>query len=294
MTNTNWTTDARPFKAIVREGLLHNVPPRSSALFLPGNGCECVKKAKELGVVHQGTIVHAIECDPGTIIPMQVALSKLIRDPIVHSGRLHRYVPRTRLDYAMVDLLGCLDEEIAGWLSEICENHVAPDFEMSIIVANNWRNSVFMTKCQKALSGQYADYMTKMMADEELNRNYRNAAVYMGLLKSIFHNFDFDFGSKYVYRDSNTLMFAVSLRNFVKSNTPSWPSIQALLSNNGRKNSMKANTLNATIKERQAEAGRKSWETRRANERARKLAEAGRKSWETRRANGWQPKAKQP
>jgi len=39
-----------------------------------------------------------------------------------------------------------------------------------------------------------------------------------------------------------------------------------------------------TRKDKQREAGRKSWETRRENERHRKASAAAKKAWETRRA----------
>jgi hypothetical protein len=276
--STRWDREARPQKDQVRSALLTNLGRKRSALFLPGNECLCVKEAIAKGVLGQDSFLHAIERDPETSKVITETLNELGIQSTVFNGDLSDYEPGVPLDYAMLDLMGPLDQDLASWLSGIVQN-ANPGFSLSMITTMNWRNSTFMRSATRTLWAKHKELIDQLKQDENIGFSY--VVGHMAVLRSVLRDFDFDFKWTIRYRDTVHTMMAFRLVNFrPAANGNGWPSIGELTEN----------TMNTT-KTTATSPAVKAWETRRkmaAEAEAAaifaKRSASAHKAWETRRS----------
>lgn len=260
-----WGEDIRPQKAEVRRALV-DVGLKRSAIFLPGNEALCVREALAVGSLRPDSALFAVECQERTMEVVRAAVTPLFHKPNFHLGYLTEFTPPQAIDFALIDLMGSLDTNLAAWLRKLLVQHATPDFDLGLVVTMNWRNCGFTTTV--ANRAKRKPELWALL--QEQHQTYANYILgYSAVLRTIFHGYDFDFKWPIPYKDSRVSMLAFRLHNFRETIVPSWPNLASDL--------LKEKAMS------RIGAGKRAWETRRKNAEAEKRSQAAHKAWATRR-----------
>ena len=287
--NIDWNPEARPQKAKARAYVFDGLKVEGRALFLPGNGCMCVKSALASGAISLNTEIVAVERSATTAqkIRDELAAMGFVKFE-VFEGELDEYPLDRPIDYAFIDLLGPLTYRIAKWLSKAI--HIGMEF--SVAVSYAWRNSDLLHDCALTMaSNRGLEYDLRDRLDIVDECIVYNVAV----LRSVMREFDFLLQKPLMYQDSRVKMLVFRVRDLVPQQSIDWPSLEEITSHKRIK--MNANRTQAALKaldtrraarnaaERRSQAAHKAWATRRAMAaKAAKRSAAAHKAWATRRA----------
>ena len=233
---TNWSQ--RHQKAEVRDYQLGISGPRRVALFLPGwdetidDGCLCIARALQLGIINKRTRIIAVERDRSITANIRRRLMKFgfSTPPRFHEDELYNLIlaPDERIDYAMFDLLGTLDDDLAQWMQCIMGPHIAPGAVLTFTFSQHWRNCQFMERCQYAWRNDHRA-LAEMMVHQSGLWDW-NLALHLLMLRTIFVDFDFNHRRPQLYRDHVRTMSAFRLENFQrKRHTSPWIDLDTLL-----------------------------------------------------------------
>lgn len=286
-------------KGIARSYALDGVGKRDNTIWLPGDELCCVKEARNIGIIGQGTKCTFVERNTATVTSIRnyVDVNEWDVRPTVHEGHLHTMPYPGVVDYAFFDFLGNFDLRTAQWMSNL---QIASGGIICITHACGWRTNKWMY--------QFQDMCENGLLAEQYNDLRRQHRIYDYLMalplviaKCVFSQYTFGIQWPVKYKDTYRSMALFRLEGF-HAQKSGWPSITDLFFN-PEENVMPAKTQkarsaaatkanetrrrqSAELDAKRSEAARKANVTRKAEKLKLKRSEAAHKAWATRRATG--------
>lgn len=172
-------------KQIAREIAMGNFKSQHSAIFLPGMKCRCVNLALDKGVIQHNQRLYLVENQPATARIIKTQLPSL-SDYKFHVGELHKLKLYSKVDFAYLDCVGSMDEELYNWIKLELIPHLVYPFRISFCFNYAWRPNVpFLDEsCEKFDESQAllrSSYMYYCNGDYRL-------ATYICIFMELFGN----------------------------------------------------------------------------------------------------------
>jgi hypothetical protein len=296
----------RPNKQVSREYVLNGYKQCHAALFLPGWDeavGECgqdIRTALRMGILDREKPLYVVEKNYEWAPLIEADLKALGFTKIVmHIGELSEVKFEHRLDFAFIDLMGCLTLSICEWMRDTLAPALAKGAIVALTVAYCKRNNHFIDAAERVMFKGRDDYkdITRAMRDLYKIEGGEKLLPFL-LVKAIFQHHSFAYNPLFKYNDNVVSMLSFKFTEFAKANTPNgYPSlvdITARFTQKEHKN---------MVKDTPKTAAGKAWQTRRQQataaadaeaERRAMLSERALKAWATRRENGWVHPTRRP
>lgn len=289
----------RPNKQISREYVLQGYKQRHAALFLPGwdeGAKQCgqdIRTALSMGILDRSKPLYVVERNPELAPLIYADLESLgFENIIMQVCDLSEVELHHKLDFAFIDLMGCLTMRICEWMRDTLAPALSKGATLALTVAYCKRNNHFIDAAERVMFDGANDYkeITRAMRDLYGIEGGEKLLPFL-LVKSVFQGHTFAYKPLFKYNDNINSMLTFKFTEFAKANTPTgYPSLAEISTRFTEKE------YTNMAKDTPKSAAKKAWDTRRqrqseadAAEAARQsmLAERALKAWATRRANGW-------
>lgn len=210
----NW--DYHKNKDIVRSFVLPN-KPIINGIWLPGDGCLCINKAAEKGLLNKSKSLLLVERNGCIFNQMRSNAPKFAAIKCTNA-KLEQLRLENKIDYAYFDFLGGITRNIAGWLIKEFSPRITKGATIAI-------TQIYATRGSKILPEQdvFLNTPDGTKIREMYGRDNMHIQRVLLLLHRIFHLWHFDIennlnqdGKIHIYRDRLHKMMVVKLTNFRK------------------------------------------------------------------------------
>ena len=138
-------------------------PLRKNALFLPAEHMKDVLLAEENGMLLKtSSTVIAVERDKhvAKVLSKTLIETGWAERSRLHVGDLSTLKINSNLDYAWLDLTGCITEETGKWINLELSDSLVPNSVVVLTHAYGWRNTPFLKKvwAETKNKKQYTDF----------------------------------------------------------------------------------------------------------------------------------------
>lgn len=170
-------------KQVAREVAMGNFRSQHSAIFLPGIECRCVNMAMDKGLINLNQPLYLVEKMPSTARIIKAQLTHLYNAKY-HIGELHKLKLKSLVDFAYLDCIGSMDEELYEWVKNTLIPKLSHPYRISFCFNYAWRPRVpFLDK-----SCERYDESQALIRNSYLyytNSDYR-IATYVCIFKELF------------------------------------------------------------------------------------------------------------
>lgn len=206
-------------KHIAREIAMGDFHSQHSAIFLPGMECRCIKCALNKGLIQPDQQLYLVEKEPATARIIKAQLRHLSNYKL-HIGELHKLKLKSKVDFAYLDCIGSMDEELYNWTKlELIPNLVHP-FRISFCFNYAWRPNVpFLDERREEFDEAKSLLRTSYMY--YCNGDYRLATyvcIFMELFGDTVHFVPVHEKPYFQYRDGTNPMLLFTLESNYPAN----------------------------------------------------------------------------
>lgn len=206
-------------KQIAREIAMGDFRSQHLAIFLPGMECRCLNLALDKGLIQPDQRLYLVEKEAATARIIKAQLCHLSNYKL-HIGELHTLKLNSKVDFAYLDCIGSMDEDLYNWTKlELIPNLVHP-FRISFCFNYAWRPNVpFLDNRREEFDEEKA--LLRMSYRYYCNWDYRLATyvcIFMELFGDSVHFVPVEEKPYFQYRDNHNPMLLFTLESNCPAN----------------------------------------------------------------------------